>query len=146
MTTITRTVRTQADAQQVFDYLLDFRNALEWDSGTVSCDLLSGDGGVGTTYRNVSTFMGRKAELTYTVEQVDAPHFFVIVGRNDTTTSEDTVVVRREREATAVDYTATFTFRGPARFVAPLLNPFLQRLGNATQATLQRALDRLSVR
>lgn len=145
MTTLVRTVRTSADPQRVFDYLLDFANAPQWDSGTVSCDRIDGDGGVGTTYRNVSSFMGRETELTYTVEQVEAPHSFVIVGRNDTTTSEDTIVVRREGATTAIDYTARFTFTGPIRFVAPVLTPFLQRLGNETAKTLQTAVDRLAV-
>ena len=54
MTTIERTVATTASPERVFAYLLDFRNTTEWDSGTRSCELVSGDGGPGTAYRNVS--------------------------------------------------------------------------------------------
>ena len=80
----------------VLAYLADFRNAPEWDSGTVRCDRISGDGGVGTIYHNVSTFAGREVELDYIVESVDHERF-VIVGRNSTTTSRDTITVTAER-------------------------------------------------
>ena len=61
--TLRRTVTTRWDADSVFAYLLDFEHAEEWDSGTVSCERLTGDGGIGTRYRNVSKFLGRETEL-----------------------------------------------------------------------------------
>ena len=71
--TIERTVTTAAPPEKVFPYLVDFRNATEWDSGTESCELVSGDGGPGTVYRNVSTFAGNTVELEYTVDAVEQP-------------------------------------------------------------------------
>ena len=90
--TIERTVTTTAAPEKVFPYLVDFRNATEWDSGTESCERVSGDGGPGTVYKNVSKFAGNTVELEYTVDAVEQPRF-VIVGRNDTTTSQDTITV-----------------------------------------------------
>ena len=49
--TIERTVTTSAAPEKVFPYLADFRNATEWDSGTDSCELVSGDGGPGSGTR-----------------------------------------------------------------------------------------------
>ena len=71
MTTIERTVSTTAPPEKVFAYLLDFRHTTEWDAGTVSCERVSGDGGPGTVYRNVSEFAGNTVELEYTVEPVE---------------------------------------------------------------------------
>ncbi len=139
MTTLRRTVRTTAPPDQVFPYLVDFRNAPEWDSGTVSCERVSGDGGPGTVYRNVSEFAGRTVELDYTVEEVDQPRF-VIVGRNDTTTSRDTITVTKTDAGSEVDYTAEFTFAGAARFLGPLMTPLLNRLGDKTAESLSDAL------
>ncbi len=139
MTTLRRTVRTTTAPDKVFPYLADFRNATEWDSGTVSCELVSGDGGPGTVYRNVSEFAGRKVELDYTVEEVDQPRF-VIVGRNDTTTSRDTITVTKTDAGSEVDYTAEFTFTGAARFLGPLMTPLLNRLGDKTAESLSTAL------
>jgi carbon monoxide dehydrogenase subunit G len=141
-TTIERTVTTSAPPDKVFPYLLDFRNATEWDSGTESCDLVSGDGGPGTVYRNVSKFVGNTVELDYTVDAVDEP-VFVIVGRNETTTSHDTITVEPVAEGSRVTYRADFSFTGLARYAGPLMTPLLNRLGDKTAAQLKSALDRL---
>jgi uncharacterized protein YndB with AHSA1/START domain len=141
-TTIERTVSTTTPPAKVFPYLVDFRNAAEWDSGTQSCELVSGDGGPGTVYRNVSKFAGNTVELEYTVDAVEQPRF-VIVGRNDTTTSHDTITVTPRDGGSTVVYRAHFTFTGLARYAAPLMRPLLDRLGDKTAAQLTTALERL---
>ena len=141
MPTLHRTVETTATADAVFADLADFENALHWDSGTVTCVRLTGDGGPGTTYRNVSTFVGRTVELVYEVEAVEEPTF-VIVGRNATTTTRDTITVTPlPAGGSVVDYRAEFTFTGPARFLGPLMRPLLNRLGDQTAGQLARVLD-----
>ena len=69
--------------EKVFAYLCDFTNTR---SGTRarSDPRLAGDGGVGTKYHNVSKFLGRKTELTYTVRTPWTNEPFVIVGNNKT--------------------------------------------------------------
>lgn len=138
-----RTVPTRWSADEVFDYLLDFAHAAEWDSGTVRCERVSGDGEVGTRYHNVSRFLGRETHLEYQTEQVDpARRRFTVAGGNKTVTSRDTVTVTERTEGgSVVDYRAELTFHGPARVISPLLTPFLTRLGDNTAAQLQRVLD-----
>ncbi len=143
MTTLERTVTTHASPDTVFPYLVDFRHAEEWDSGTTSCELVSGDGGPGTLYHNVSQFAGNTVELDYTVEEVAQPRF-VIVGRNATTTSHDTITVTPSGDGgSTVVYRAQFTFTGLARFAGPVMKPLLERLGDRTADQLKAALDRL---
>ena len=142
MKILERTITTTAPPEKVFPYLVDFTNAPEWDAGTVSCTRLSGDGGVGTRYRNVSKFAGREVELIYTTEKVEEPTF-VIKGGNDTTTSEDTIVVRPKGTGSEISYTAVFTFAGIGRVLEPFLDPFLNKLGDAVVPSMKTALDRL---
>lgn len=143
MTTIERTVTTSAPAEKVFPYLVDFRNAEEWDSGTISCERVSGDGGVGTVYHNVSRFAGNSVELDYTVEEIAEPRF-VIVGRNHTTTSHDTITVTPTPDGgSEVVYRAEFSFSGLVRFAGPVMTPLLEGLGDRTAAQLDAALGRL---
>lgn len=139
--TVERTISTSASAADVLPYLADFRNATEWDAGTVSCERVSGDGGVGTKYRNVSKFAGNTVELEYTTEEL-ADDRVVIVGRNDTTTSHDTITVRPEGSGASVTYRADFEFSGLARFIGPVMTPLLERLGDRTAAQLKEVLDR----
>jgi uncharacterized protein YndB with AHSA1/START domain len=141
-TVIERTVTTTSPPEQVFPYLVDFRNAQEWDSGTKTCELVSGDGGPGTVYRNVSEFVGNTVELEYTAQTVEQPTF-VIVGHNDTTTSRDTITVTPHADGSTVVYRAEFTFSGVAKLAGPLLKPLLDRLGDKTAEQLKSSLDRL---
>ncbi|MBR7741805.1 SRPBCC family protein [Phycicoccus sp. BSK3Z-2] len=141
-TTVERTVRTTASPDAAFAYLVDFRSAPDWDYGTISCERTSGDGGPGTTYANVSKFAGNTVELEYTTEKVEQPEF-VIVGRNETTTSRDTITVRPEGEGSVVTYRADFDFSGAVRFLGPVMTPLLNRLGDNTARTLKESLDRL---
>ncbi|MFZ1286683.1 MAG: SRPBCC family protein [Candidatus Phosphoribacter sp.] len=142
MITLRRTVHTATPPSRVYPYLADFANAAEWDSGTVSCERVSGDGQPGTVYRNVSSFAGRQVELLYTVESSDG-QVFVVVGRNATTQSRDTIVVHPDGPGSRVDYTAEFTFSGIARFLGPIMRPLLDRLGDKTAVQLAESLDRL---
>ena len=141
-TVIERTVTTTSPPEKVFPYLVDFRNAEEWDSGTKTCELVSGDGGPGTVYRNVSEFVGNTVELEYTAQTVEQPTF-VIVGHNDTTTSRDTITVTPHAGGSTVVYRAEFTFTGVAKLAGPLLKPLLDRLGDKTAEQLKSSLDRL---
>ena len=144
MTTIERTVSTTRPPDAVSPYLVDVRNAVEWDLATVSCDRVSGDRGPGTVYRTVSEFAGTEVELRYTVETVEEPRRFVIVGHNDSTTSHDTITVspRPERGSTVV-YRAELTFTGVTKLAGPIMSPLLDRLGDRTAEQLETALDRL---
>ena len=55
----------------------------------------------------------------------------------------DTMTFHTVDAGTEVTYHAEFTFKGPARFVAPLFKPALERLGQHAQAGLYRALNKL---
>ncbi len=60
--TVERTISTTAAPADVLPFLADFRNATEWDAGTVSRERVSGDGGPGTVYKNVSKFAGNTVD------------------------------------------------------------------------------------
>lgn len=143
MITIKRTVATDRPVAQVFGYLADFTNAVEWDSGTVACTLRSGDGGVGTSYANRSRFLGKETELTYVVETLEPHHRLVFRGENETVEARDTLLLTSADGNTQVDYTATFEFSGPAKLLQPLLKLALEKLGNDSEKTLREALSRL---
>lgn len=143
MPTLVRTVHTSTPPGAVYDFLTDFATAVQWDSGTVKCWLTSGDGGVGSVWRNISEFAGRQVELDYTKLDDDGASRLVFEGVNKTTTSHDTITIRPEGAGSAVEYRADFSFRGAARLLGPVLKLLLERLGDATAKSLTEALDRL---
>ena len=137
--TVTKTVEV------VFAYLADFTTSNQWDPGTVRTVRMSGDGGVGTTYRNTSKFAGRETELTYVLNERVPNERIALRGENKTVISVDTMTFRSldAGARTEVTYVADFTFKGLARFVAPLFKPAMTKLGNEAEAGLQQALDKL---
>ena len=138
-----RTVDTDAAPGAVFAYLSDFTTTKEWDPGTVDTSRVSGDGGVGTTYRNISSFLGRKTELTYTVTAHEPERLFALRGENKTVVAHDTMEIAPSGDGTRVTYTAEFEFQGLAQFVAPLLSPALKKLGDDAEKGLRTPLGRL---
>lgn len=137
---IRRTVTAEVTPDRVFAYLTDFTTTTEWDPGTVSTVRLTGEGGVGTTYRNTSRFLGRTTELTYVVEELVPSELIRLRGENSTVISVDTMAFRSTGSGTEVTYTAEFTFKGVSRFLAPLLTPAFVKLGNEAETGLHEAL------
>ena len=88
---VERVVTTDTPLDRVYAYLSDFTNTTEWDPGTVRTERISGDGGVGTAYRNISTFLGRQTELTYTVVERVEGKVIALQGVNKTVRAKDTM-------------------------------------------------------
>ncbi len=140
---IQRTVTVAKPLPAVFDYLSDFTSTNEWDPGTEETTRVSGDGGVGTEYRNVSTFAGRRTELSYVVTAREPNSRFALVGRNDTVTAEDTMVFSERGGETTVEYTADFEFQGVAKYLVWALKPAFTKLGNDAERGMRDALQNL---
>jgi Polyketide cyclase / dehydrase and lipid transport len=141
---IARTVTVDRPAGVVFDYVSDFTTTTEWDPGTVDTVRVDGDGGVGTTYRNTSRFLGRTTELTYVVIERSPGQCIRLRGENATVVALDAMTLRQPRTGTTeLTYRAEFTFKGPWRLLAPLLAPAFRRLGDQAEAGLRRALNAL---
>ena len=138
---IVRNVSVDRPLAEVFAYLSDFTTTTEWDPGTVRTTRESGDGGVGTRYRNVSRFMGRQTELTYVVTEHEPPTRLALRGENKTVVANDTMTLApTSGGGTQVTYRAVFTFKGAARILAPFTAPAFRRLGDKAADGLRAAL------
>ena len=138
-----KTVIVDKPLNAVFDYLSDFTTTTEWDPGTVATVNRHGDGGLGTTYLNTSTFLGRQTQLTYIVSEFIPGKRIQLRGQNKALTAVDTMTFRSIEAGTEVTYTAEFTFQGRSRLLAPLLRPAFERLGKQAQTGMRTALSRL---
>ena len=118
---VERTFTVSRPVAAVFSYLSDFENTEEWDPGTVKTTRTGGDGGLGTTYANTSSFMGREVELAYETIGYDEPTFFACRGRNRTATATDSMTFTRDGNRTQIHYRADFEFHGIIKFLAPLV-------------------------
>ena len=143
MPSITRTLTTTASPEAAYAYLADFTHAEEWDPGTQSCRRTSGDGGVGTTYHNVSRFLGREVEVTYTTAELAPPTRVHLRGSNEQFEGHDIFEITAAGRGSQVRYTAQMSFSGIAKLAAPAVAAYLPFLARKTVDRLRAALDRL---
>ncbi len=143
MSTVSRTFRVDISPEIVVPYLADFTHAEQWDPGTVRC--VRNDHGpvtVGSSWHNTSKIAGISTELTYTLEQLTDERI-VLVGRNDTATSTETIDIAAMGTGSNIRYTNDLQFKGIARLAAPLAKLIFEKLGNDTEKQLVETLNAL---
>ncbi len=143
VTTVSRTFSVDPAPEIVIPYLADFAHAEQWDPGTVRC-VRNDDGPVtvGSSWHNTSKVVGISTELTYTLEQLTDDRI-VLVGRNDTATSVETIDVARGGTGSSITYTNELRFNGAAKVAAPLAKLVFEKLGNDTEKQLAKTLNAL---
>jgi uncharacterized protein YndB with AHSA1/START domain len=141
--TIERVITVDRPVEAVFGYLADFETTTEWDPGTVRTVRVTGDGGLGTKYRNTSSFAGRETELEYVVQQLEPGRIFQLRGENKTVTALDTMTFRAAGGGTEVTYRAEFEFKGVTRLAQPLLKGQFKKLGDEAEQGMHDALQKL---
>ena len=142
MPSVSRTFSTLAAPDVAHAYLSDFTHAEEWDPGTRSCERTSGDGGVGTTYRNVSKFLGREVEVTYTTAELAPPSRVHLIGTNEQFEGHDIFEITASGRGSQVRYTAEMSFAGLSRLASPVVAAYLPVLARTTVDQLRTSLDR----
>ena len=146
MTTVSRTFDVLPDPATVIDYLKDFGHAEAWDPGTQTCTRNdAGEIKVGSTWHNVSKIAGATTELTYTLEKLTADTI-VVVGRNETATSTDTmtIVPSKEGSGSQVTYEAVIEMSGAAKLAAPAVKLVFEKIGSDTEDDMTVVLNKLA--
>jgi carbon monoxide dehydrogenase subunit G len=146
MPSVHRTFTTTAAPDVVYAFLADFAHAEEWDPGTIECTRIDGDGGVGTRYRNVSSFLGRTTTVEYVARELEPPTFLHFEGNNEQFTGHDRIRLQASGSGTQVTYDAHFAFHGASKVVVPLVALYLPVLAKKTVAHMRERLDRLDAR
>ncbi|MEC3981645.1 SRPBCC family protein [Amycolatopsis sp. H20-H5] len=130
MVDVERTFTVPKPVETVVEYLKDFARTESWDPGTVSCDRLDeGPVKVGSTWRNVSEFRGKKTELAYELTRLE-PGRLTFVGKNKTATSTDDLRFTAVGEGTSITYHAHIVFNGLAKLADPFLKREFEKLGD----------------
>ena len=143
MPTVSRTFEVQPPPEVVVPYLADFSHAGQWDPGTERCERIDdGPVKVGATWLNTSKIAGVSTELTYILEQLTDERI-VLVGRNDTATSTETIDVTRAGTGSSITYRNDVKFHGAAQVAAPLAKLVFEKLAGDTQRQLVQTLNAL---
>lgn len=143
MPTVSRTLDVTTAPEVVVPYLADFAHAEAWDPGTESCVRVdSGPVEVGASWRNTSKIAGVSTELVYTLEELTGSRV-VLVGRNDTATSTETIEVTPSAGGSTVVYTNELDFHGAAKLASPIAKVVFEKIGHDLVEQLTGVLDGL---
>lgn len=140
MPTVERTITVPKPVSVVWDYLSDFTNTEEWDPPTVSTTRTSGDGGVGTTYKNVSSMLGHESEVDYEVVRFEPEQVFELTGSASGLSLRDTITFEAGRDTTTVTYRSEFSPHGVAKLATPVIAGGIEVLGSKVAASLEKHL------
>jgi carbon monoxide dehydrogenase subunit G len=125
---VTTSVEVAADPDVVFAYISDAENNPQWQSGMVSAQWTSdGPIGVGSTYDQVATFLGRRIESTFEVVSFEQGRKI----RASSTGGSFPITFTRTVEAAGSGSLVTAVITGDAsgffRLAEPLLRSMVQR-------------------
>jgi hypothetical protein len=122
---------------EVFAFTADFANAAKWDPGVSSSRRIGSDPpGVGSKNDVLVSFGSREIPMTYEITECVQDSKVVLEGRGDFIEAVDVIEFESFDGGTIVYCTADLSFTNWMRFVAPLLSPKLDKVG-------ERALDDL---
>jgi len=143
MPSIERTITVDTPLERVWAFLTDFTTTEQWDPPTVSTTLISGDGGVGSVYKNVSRMLGHDTEIEYTVLELEPMKVFKLEGNTSSMPMLDTMAFEEQGGRTTVNYTAEFSPEGAAKLLEPLMPLGLKKIGDDAAESMQRELEKL---
>ncbi|MBB5870784.1 uncharacterized protein YndB with AHSA1/START domain [Allocatelliglobosispora scoriae] len=133
-------VEVDRPIDEVFAFVADLRNDDKWWPGVGTAVRLSGDGGVGTEYRQDTRLFGIRFPARMTVTEFTPPHRQVF--RTDDSLTPFIAVYEFEALAprlTRFTMTAQVTARGPFRVLGPIFAPLLRRLARRYFGRLRSA-------
>lgn len=128
---------------EAFAYVADFSNAAEWDPGVVEASKLTqGPVREGTGFDVVALFRGKRRRFDYVVSAFDENRRVVLSGDGERARSVDEITFTEAGPKTRIVYVADIHLKGVLRLAEPLLEPTMNKMGDAALAGLKSVLDR----
>jgi len=135
------TVQSRRRAEETFEYLSDFSTTAEWDPGVVEAEhVTAGPVGMGSAFRVVASFLGRRVALLYRVVEFEPGRRVVLRADAPALRSIDEITVRPTESGSEVTYHADLRGQGLLRWTEPVLGLAFRRIGDRARDGLMRAL------
>ena len=144
MTRLREELEVERPIEDVFDLVGDFANTKDWDPGVEESEKITdGPIGVGTRYRVVAVFGGRRLPIEYRVTGWDPPRRVTLEGLGSTFRGIDAIGFEPTSSGgTRITYEADLRLRGPLRLVEPLMRRRFEQTGADAILGMRRALAR----
>ena len=127
--------------EETFDYLAWFSNVREWDPGVVEAEPLGeAPARIGSRFRVVTEFAGRRNDLVYEIVELERPHRVRLVAEAPSFTSDDTIEVAGPQGGVTVTYDAALRMKGLFRLSEPITRVIFNRVAGKAKDGLAKTL------
>jgi carbon monoxide dehydrogenase subunit G len=142
MTRLERRFETRLGAQDAFDFIADFGNAMHWDPGVATSTRI-GDAPTGVGSRSdLGVRMGsRVVPMEYTVTAFERPGRVVLEGAGKGVTASDEIRFTPSATGTTIDYIADIKLHGLLGLIQPLLGRQFDALARNAVEGMKATLD-----
>ncbi len=141
MKTIQETVIVNRPVQEVFSFMSNGENGPRFELELVESKRLSGDGGVGTMYRDVRQIMGMRMPANRTVTVYEPNHRFQLRSALGPMQAEGTVLIEPAAGSAKVTTMLTVKGSGPFQLLEPLFARILHRQMKLNVQQLKKVLE-----
>lgn len=131
-------VRTTRSAADVFAFMADLRNLVQWDPGVRSAVMVEGEAGTASAVVDVVV---SGTTLRYHTTSFDPPTSVVVRAESSTLISIDRIDVEDQGDTRVVTYDADLQLKGVLKVAGPVLRLAFGRIGDRAAAGLRRVLD-----
>lgn len=143
MARFSTTVHSPHPPEAVFDALSDFSTVAQWDPNVESAERMDdGDLGVGSKFKVLNDFFGRKQKLVYETLAYDRPREFIVEAKTSTFDSLDTVTFAATDTGCDVTYDAVITMHGAGRLFDPVIGLLFRIVGSKAEKGLREFVNR----
>jgi uncharacterized protein YndB with AHSA1/START domain len=136
-------VSAKRSPEQVYEYLVDFRNQPEWRFDVLSCELVEGETGrVGARYRQRVKQGRREMDSGVELTRADAPHTVAFRTLDSgPVTASGAWEIRASSGGTHVVCDVAIETRGFVRLFEPFMGPSLRRTAERYERDLTERLS-----
>ncbi len=141
MTRLHERIETTLPIEAAFDYVADFANAKEWDSGVATAHRIdAGPVAVGARYHLGVRMGGRVAAMDYRITELDRPRRVVLAGAGSNVSAVDDIRFERSGDGTVIDYTADIRLGRLLRLAQPFLGGSFAKIARDAAGGMERTL------
>ncbi len=128
--------------EDVFAFVSNPKNDSQWQSNTTETKITSqGPIGVGTTYRDVTQFLGRRIESIYEFTEYEANRKLSLKSTSGPIPLEATITCEPVEDGTKVNFSARAEPGGFFKLAEPLVARMAQRTWATNYANLKDLLE-----
>jgi uncharacterized protein YndB with AHSA1/START domain len=125
---------------EVFDYVVDTNNLLDWNSAALSCEKTANPDQIGRGSQFHGSFKGY-GEVDIEITEFERPNRFTMVSATKAGRFSHTISLTRTPGGTRLEQGASLEPKGLSRLMAPIVGGMIRRQLRRDNARLKQVLE-----